>query len=106
VEAREKQRFDNVAIVCVDQYYPLRNEAFSKTLQDYAAETPVRWVQEEPENMGAWPFWKNRFCHRIVDRFPFSVVARSASASPATGSSAAHKREHEELIARAFKAPS
>ena len=52
----------------------------------YPAETPVRWVQEEPENMGAWPFWKNRFCHRLVDRYPFSVVARTASASPATGS--------------------
>jgi 2-oxoglutarate dehydrogenase E1 component len=106
VEAREKQGFSNVAIVCVDQYYPLRDDVFSKALQTYAAETPARWVQEEPENMGAWPYWKNRFCHRLVDRYPFAVVARSASASPATGSSAAHHREHEELIARAFQAPS
>ena len=80
-------------------------KCFAKALQDYPAETPVRWVQEEPENMGAWPFWKNRFCHRLVDRYPFSVVARTASASPATGSNAAHYREQEELIARAFKAP-
>ena len=67
----------NVAILCIEQYYPLRDEVLAKALQDYPAETPVRWVQEEPENMGAWPFWKNRFCHRLVDRYPFSVVART-----------------------------
>jgi 2-oxoglutarate dehydrogenase E1 component len=105
VEAREKQGFTNVAILCIDQYYPLRDEVFAKALQDYPAETPVRWIQEEPENMGAWPFWKIRFCQRLIDRYPFSVEARTASASPATGSNAAHYREHEELIARAFKAP-
>jgi 2-oxoglutarate dehydrogenase E1 component len=103
VEARQKQQRNDVAILRVEQYYPLRDETIAKALQDYAAETPVRWVQEEPSNMGAWPFWKNRFCHRLLDRFPFSAVARSASASPATGSSAAHHREQEELIARAFK---
>ena len=66
--------------------------------EDYADETPVRWVQEEPENMGAWPYWKNRFCHRLLDRYPFSVVARTPSASPATGSTAAHHREQDQLI--------
>ena len=102
-EAGFQQRRDNLhrPILPASQ-----RSLFPKHCSDYAPETPVRWVQEEPENMGAWPFWKNRFCHRLVDRFPFSVVARSASASPATGSSAAHHREHEELIARAFKAPS
>jgi 2-oxoglutarate dehydrogenase E1 component len=105
LEAREKQQRYDVAIIRVDQFYPLRDEVLSQALQENPAETPVRWVQEEPTNMGAWPYWKNRFCHRLMDRFPFSVVARSASASPATGSSAAHHREQEELIARAMKAP-
>lgn len=104
VESREKLQRGDVAIVRIEQFYPLRDEVFWKALEDYSPNTPIRWVQEEPANMGAWPFWKNRFCHRLLDRFPFSVVARSASASPATGSSAAHHREHEELIARAFKA--
>ncbi len=103
VEAREKQGHGNAAILCIDQYYPLRDDVFAKALQDYSDGTPVRWVQEEPENMGAWPYWKNCFCQRLLNRFPFSVEARVASASPATGSNAAHYREHEELIARAFK---
>ncbi|HVT29724.1 MAG TPA: 2-oxoglutarate dehydrogenase E1 component, partial [Lacipirellulaceae bacterium] len=105
VEAREKQGRNDVAIVRVEQFYPLRDEILSRALQDYPAGTTVRWVQEEPANMGAWHYWKSRFCHRIVDRYPFSVVSRTPSASPATGSSAAHHREQEELIAQAFKVP-
>jgi 2-oxoglutarate dehydrogenase E1 component len=104
LEARD-QAHPDVAILCIDQLYPLRDEVLARALQLYAAETPVRWVQEDPENMGGWAYWKNRFCSRIVGRHPFTVVARSASASPATGSSTAHYREQEELIARAFKAP-
>jgi 2-oxoglutarate dehydrogenase E1 component len=103
VDARQKEHRNDLAIVRVEQFYPLRDEALAKVLEIYPAETPARWIQEEPSNMGAWPFWKNRFCHRLLDRFPFSVVARAASASPATGSSAAHHREQEEIIARAFK---
>jgi 2-oxoglutarate dehydrogenase E1 component len=105
LEARDEQDRRDIAIIRVEQYYPLRDEAIARALEMYPAETPVRWVQEDPENMGAWPYWKNRFCYRLVDRYPFSVVARTASANTATGSSAAHYREQEELIDRAFKAP-
>jgi 2-oxoglutarate dehydrogenase E1 component len=52
--------------------------------------------------MGAWPYWKKRFCHSLLNRYPFSVVARAPSASPATGSSAAHHREQDHLIEKAF----
>jgi 2-oxoglutarate dehydrogenase E1 component len=103
VDAREKQKRDDVAIVRVEQFYPLRGVVLSQALQAYPAETPVIWVQEEPENMGAWAYWKNRFCHRLLDRYPLSFVARTPSASPATGSNAAHYREHEDLITRAFR---
>ncbi len=105
VEAREKQDRNDVAIVRVEQFYPLRDEVLLKALQDFPASTPVRWVQEEPANMGAWHYWKSRYCHRLLNRYPFSVVSRTPSASPATGSSAAHHREQEELIAQAFKVP-
>jgi 2-oxoglutarate dehydrogenase E1 component len=105
IAARDEQDRRDIAIIRIEQYYPLRDETIAKALDMYPAETPVRWVQEEPENMGAWAYWKNRFCQRLVDRYPFSVVARTASASPATGSSTAHYREQEELIDRAFKAP-
>ena len=91
-----------MAIVRIEQFYPLRDEVLAEALRNYTDETPVRWVQEEPENMGAWPYWKKRFCARLLDRYPFSVVARPPSASPATGSAAAHHREQDQLIDQAF----
>jgi 2-oxoglutarate dehydrogenase E1 component len=105
VEAREKRNRLDVAIVRIEQFYPLRDQALVDALRSYSNATPVRWVQEEPENMGAWPYWKKRFCHSMLNRYPFSVVARAQSASPATGSSAAHHREQDQLIEKAF-APS
>jgi 2-oxoglutarate dehydrogenase E1 component len=102
-EARQKQNRNDVAILRVEQFYPLRGNVIAQALKPYPDETPVIWVQEEPENMGAWGYWKHRFCYRLLDRYPLSFVARTPSASPATGSNAAHNREHDDLITRAFR---
>jgi len=105
VEARDAQRRLDMGIVRIEQFYPLSDEALLQALQMYPSETPVRWVQEEPENMGAWPYWKNRYCQLLAGRYPLSAVARPRSASPATGSAAAHHGEQEELVSRAFELP-
>jgi 2-oxoglutarate dehydrogenase E1 component len=102
VEARETRKRFDVAILRIEQFYPLRDDVLAEALRDYPDSLRIRWVQEEPENMGAWPYWKNRFCGRLLKR-PFSVVARAPSASPATGSAAAHHREQEILIEQAFE---
>jgi 2-oxoglutarate dehydrogenase E1 component len=95
----------DVAIVRVDQLFPLPLAELRKALGTYADGVPVWWVQEEPENMGAWTYWRRYYCETFLDRFPFAGVTRAASASPATGSSAAHKHEQQELIERAFAEP-
>ena len=64
--------------------------------------TPVYWVQEEPENMGAWRIMKARFGSMLFGRFPFTGVCRAESASPATGSASCHKLEQQQLLERAF----
>ncbi len=79
--AKSRSRHD-VAILRVEQFYPLRDQVLADALRNYPDETPVRWVQEEPENMGAWPYWKNRFCHRLLDRYPFSVRRPAAIGQP------------------------
>ncbi|MBX7168625.1 MAG: 2-oxoglutarate dehydrogenase E1 component [Pirellulales bacterium] len=96
------KRNDDVAIIRVEQLYPLREETLSEALHAYPAGTPVYWVQEEPANMGAWRHMRVQFGETLIDRFPFDVVARKASASPATGSANSHKLEQEQLLARAF----
>ncbi len=99
---REDQQRTDVAIVRIEQLYPLPERELCDALSKFAAKTPVVWVQEEPENMGAWTFWRRHYCEQIFDKYPFEGVTRPESASPATGSSASHKREQEELIEQAF----
>jgi len=102
-EYREEQQHDDVAIVRVEQFYPLPDEYFQQVVGQYDRETPVVWVQEEPINMGAWPRWRRRFGESFLEHHRLSVVARRPSASPATGSKGAHKLEQQELLQQAFE---
>ena len=96
----EKQR-DDVAILRLEQLYPLRKSELEEALSGYAADVPVTWVQEEPENMGACRFLRIQFGEQIFGR-PFRVVARPAAASPAAGSGKRHKAEQTQLITAAY----
>ena len=100
-ERADRGRHD-VAIVRVEQLYPLPMKLLRKALEPYAPGTPVYWVQEEPENMGAWRYMLTRFGGELFDRWPFSGVFRRASPSPATGSASAHRLEQKELLMQAF----
>jgi 2-oxoglutarate dehydrogenase E1 component len=91
-----------VAIVRVEQLYPLAFDELSGALEGFADGTPLYWVQEEPWNMGAWPYLKLRFADGLAERWPLREICREESASPATGSAASHKLEQKELIERAF----
>jgi 2-oxoglutarate dehydrogenase E1 component len=98
---RKRRESTDVAIVRLEQYYPL-SEALPNALARYRAGTPVYWVQEEPRNMGPW-YFINAHEHDVVgDRHPLTLVSRPESASPATGSSAAHAIEQRMLIDEAF----
>jgi 2-oxoglutarate dehydrogenase E1 component len=101
-EHREQAKRDDVAVIRLEQLYPLRPEALLNTLAPYADGTPLCWVQEEPANMGAWAFMRLYFGDMLSSRFPFAGITRAASASPAAGSHRRHKQEQSEIIARAF----
>ena len=101
-ERRRELEQQNVAIVRLEQLYPMPVEPLSQALSAYPDGTPVVWVQEEPRNMGAWPYLRLNWGERILDRFPLSGVYREESASPATGSLRSHQIEQEEIISAAF----
>jgi 2-oxoglutarate dehydrogenase E1 component len=101
-EEREKRNRSDVAILRVEQLYPLTTEALQAALAPFGAKTPVVWVQEEPENMGAWRHMLVHHGLQLKDTRGFSGVCRPAAASPATGSPGAHKLEQQELLERAF----
>jgi 2-oxoglutarate dehydrogenase E1 component len=101
---RERERLErkDVAILRLEQLYPLHREALEASFRSYRDGTPVCWIQDEPENMCAWPFLKLQFGDTLLGRLPFKGISRPASSSPATGSHSSHKKEQEKLIAAAF----
>ena len=94
----------DVAILRLEQLYPLRDEQLTEVLAPYPPSARVIWVQEEPANMGAWRYLLARFGDRLADTRPFAGVCRPASASPATGWAALHRSEQQKLLKAAFDA--
>ena len=86
-----------VAIVRVEQFYPLPRSRFATVLGRYRKAKDWVWVQEESQNMGGWTFMEPRL--RALG-YEFDYVGRDASASPATGSLRIHQREQDELVRR------
>ena len=101
---RDELHRQDVAIVRVEQLYPLPDEELKAVLSVYAPDTPVTWVQEEPENMGAWRFLKVMWGHPLLGTHPFDGVSRPASASPATGSHESHALEQDEILMKTIGA--
>jgi 2-oxoglutarate dehydrogenase E1 component len=100
--SRQEMKRDDVAILRLEQLYPLSDKWLKDELAVYAPGTPVTWVQEEPENMGAWRHLLVRFGYEMFGSYPLSCVSRPASPSPATGSAKVHKLEQMALIEQAF----
>ena len=90
------------AIVRVEQLYPWPDEQIEAVIGRYGSATELVWLQEEPKNMGAWPFVHHQFHRELRDRVTLRHVARAESASPATGSGLVHRAEQEDLLERAF----
>ncbi|MCA9598302.1 MAG: 2-oxoglutarate dehydrogenase E1 component [Myxococcales bacterium] len=99
---RDELERRDVAIIRVEQFYPLTEEHLRSAIGGYSAEVPVVWVQDEPENMGAWRHLRARFGDRLLGKHPFSCVSRAESASPATGSHSSHDLEQQEILEKAF----
>jgi 2-oxoglutarate dehydrogenase E1 component len=86
---------DDVAIVRIEQLYPLHKEKLEKFLAKYKGYSECFWVQEEPENMGAWNYLRNYLPKA-------TYVGRAANATTATGSNRKHKQEQKTLLERAL----
>jgi 2-oxoglutarate dehydrogenase E1 component len=92
------------AIVRVEQLYPVPAQNLRATLDAYTDADDVVWMQEEPENMGAWEFMRPHVIEAAAGR-PVRVIARPRSASPAEGSAARHARQQEMLVEQALAEP-
>jgi len=96
LEKQEADKRDDVALVRIEQLYPLPAKQIDAIVDKYKG-TDLKWIQEEPANMGAWSFVLSRY--RNVD---LQKIARPASASTATGFKKIHLKEQAGLINDAF----
>jgi 2-oxoglutarate dehydrogenase E1 component len=91
-----------VAIVRVEQLYPLPAEEIAAEVSGYPELEEVLWVQEEPANMGAWDFMRPRLEEILGGRWPLRYVGRPANPSPAEGSAARHARTQAAIVGQAL----
>ncbi len=97
-QAERDKRGAPVAIARVEQLYPWPYEAVAALLEKYANADEVVWLQEEPENMGAWNHIKGRLYEHHESTHRIRRASRQESASPATGVLAIHQAEQRDLF--------
>ena len=96
-----REQSPHVAVCRVEQLYPLPVRDLLGVIEGYPALEEVVWVQEEPENMGAWEFVRSSL-EGLAGSRRLSVLARPRSSSPAEGSAARHAKNQEELLRTAL----
>jgi len=96
----EKNPNPAVALVRLEQYYPAPIEQLTRVLENYPNAELV-WVQDEPENQGAWPFIALEVAQQLGGR-AIRCISRAAAASTATGSPKVHASEHAEIMKAAL----
>lgn len=96
---QERSGVVGVAIIRIEQLYPLDSIAIERIIKQCSIDCCFLWVQEEPQNMGAWNYIKDKF-QSMSARIDY--VGRPESASPAVGSHKLHAEQQAALIARAF----
>jgi 2-oxoglutarate dehydrogenase E1 component len=94
----------DVAVCRLEQLYPVPMRDLRAMLDGYPAADEIVWVQEEPENMGAWEFIRPHLIDVAAGR-PVRHIARPRNASPAEGSAARHSRHQQGLVEAALAAP-
>jgi len=98
LEEKRKKGYNNVAIVRLEQLYPLPEKDLDAIKKKYKHAKRWIWAQEEPKNMGAWSF----ILMNLKD-YKMSVIARPPSASPASGSSKFHHMQQKKIVEKAFE---
>jgi len=97
IDRKEKENNTDLAIVRLEQLYPFPKKQVEAILKKYANATSYLWVQEEPENSGAWSY-----ILRVMRQHNLRYIGREESASPATGSHKQHDKEQKAILDEVF----
>jgi 2-oxoglutarate dehydrogenase E1 component len=100
---KDRNNINDTAIIRIEQYYPYNSDQIKEVLKSYPNAKKVYWVQEEPQNMGAWYFLLPRLTKDLAKGQKLDYIGRPESPSPASGSATLYKKSQEDLIEKAFK---
>lgn len=100
---RREEKWTDVAILRIEQLYPFPQEELRQAIAAYPNAKKVIWCQEEPRNQGAWFMIRDRLVACLLPKQTLDYAGRLATASPAAGYPALHKKQQIELIEHAFK---
>lgn len=99
LERKETTKSKHIALIRLEQLYPLPAEEIKRILKKYPSSRRRIWVQEEPENMGPWPY----ISYNLKESFSLELIARAESASPASGSYKYFMKTQQEILDKVFK---
>ncbi|MGU3497328.1 multifunctional oxoglutarate decarboxylase/oxoglutarate dehydrogenase thiamine pyrophosphate-binding subunit/dihydrolipoyllysine-residue succinyltransferase subunit [Mycobacterium sp. C31M] len=103
VARKAKEKRDDIAIVRIEQLYPLPRRRLNATLDEYPNVSQYFWVQEEPANQGAWPTFGLSLPELLPEKLTgIKRISRRAMSAPSSGSSKVHAVEQQEIIDEAF----
>ncbi len=100
LQEREKRKDTTSLLIRIEQLYPLPEPEILDVLKEFPLIEKYIWVQEEPQNMGAWSYMLPRL-EKLLGKDLY-YVGRKESASPAAGSYALHKKQYENFMSEAF----
>jgi 2-oxoglutarate dehydrogenase E1 component len=101
IQKRDALKRLDVVTVRIEQYYPFPEERLRQVALRYSQAGTWKWVQEEPENMGAW--WFVRPLLEEILHQPLIYVGRKPSSSPATGFPKIYRIDQDAILDHAFK---
>ena len=99
---QDTTKTDEFAIVRLEQLYPFHRDYLADLIASYPNCKELTWVQEEPQNMGAWSFISPRLQSVLPESISISYKGRKYSGSTAEGSGKSHKIEQQRIIDEAF----
>jgi 2-oxoglutarate dehydrogenase E1 component len=104
IDAKTKEGHDDLAIVRIEQLYPFPLKKVNEIIAKYKNSEEYLWVQEEPENMGAWVHVLLSFrTVKLLNGQTLKYIGRAASASPATGYAKLHVAQEKNIMEAVFK---
>ncbi|MFL1592621.1 multifunctional oxoglutarate decarboxylase/oxoglutarate dehydrogenase thiamine pyrophosphate-binding subunit/dihydrolipoyllysine-residue succinyltransferase subunit [Rhodococcus ruber] len=100
---KDKEKRDDVAILRIEQLYPVPRRRIAEALDRYPNAHEFFWVQEEPANQGAWPFLGLALPEMLPEKLSgIKRASRRAMSAPSSGSSKVHAVEQQEILEKAF----